>query len=127
MREFTTFEFMEINDCMHGCYRIAFIWSDFKLDHVMIPFYQFGCKCCKFNYVHFLVCCSCHPQLQGMVALISWMSSMEKRGETRLKYDANPSSSLATNLSSNYVIPSILIQEFPNNNSMNFQGIFHVY
>ena len=125
--EFTTFEFMEINDHMHGCYQISFICYDFKLDHVMTPFYQFDSKCCRFNYVHFLVWCSCHPTLQGMVMLISWMNSMKKKVEMRLKYDANPSSSLATNLSYNYLIPSILIQEFPNNNSLNCQGIFHVY
>ena len=57
--------------CLGGWHWIPFIWYDFKLNHVMIPFYQFDCKCCIFNYVHFLVWCSRHPTLQGMVTLIS--------------------------------------------------------
>lgn len=62
----------------------------------------------QFNCVQ----CSCHPMLHERWA--QW-----KRRETRLQYDANPSTSFTTTLSYKYVIPSILIQEFSKNSSLN--------
>ena len=79
MREFTTFEFMEINDCMHGCYRIAFIWSNFKIDHVMIPFYQFDCKCCKFLGIVFM---SSSVAGNGNIDFLDELNGEERRDKT---------------------------------------------